>query len=223
MTVMPLNSKCDAELTEIRTRLLEMGGEVDLMINNSIKSLVKRDSPLAESVIAFDQEINTLGEEIDSHCLHLLGHSRPAEQDRHFVTQALKIVIDLERICNQCSSIARSVLELNREAQLKPCIDLTPMAEAANTSVREALSAFLGANCHLALKVFQGARIVDELNDQIQRVLLTVMMEDPGTIRRAMRINSISKYLETIADHASNIAETVILTASGRDIGHSIA
>ena len=223
MIALSLNSNCDAELTEIRTRLSEMGGEVDLMINNAIKSLVKRDSPLAESVIAFVREINTMGEEIDSHCLHLLGHFRPAAQDQHFVTQALKIVIDLERICSQCTSIAKSVLELNRETQLKPCIDLTPMAQAANASVKEALNAFLGANRSLAMKVFQAARSVDELNDQIQRVLLTVMMEDPATIRRAMRINSISKYLETIADHASNIAETVILMVGANDVGHSIA
>jgi len=210
------NSKYDAELTEIRTRLIEMGGEVDLMISNSVKSLLRRDSDLAESVIAFVREINTLGEEIDSHCMHLLGHCHLAEQDQHFVIQALKIVIDLERICDQCSSIAESVLELNREAQLKPCIDLAFMAETALTSVKEALIAFLGGNNALAAQVFQGALMVKELNDQIQRVLLTVMMEDPATIWRAMRLNSISKYLETIADHAANIAETVVFVVNGK-------
>jgi phosphate transport system protein len=213
------NSKYDAEVTEIRTRLLEMGGEVDLMISNSIKSLVQRDSALAESVIAFVGEINTLGDEIDSHCLHLLGHSHLAAKDQHFVIQSLKIVIDLERICDQCSSIAGSVLELNREAQLKSCIDLSFMAQTALTSVKEALSAFLGANNALAAQVFQGALMVKELNDQIQRVLLTVMMEDPATIWRAMRLNSISKYLETIADHAANIAETVTSMVNGQGHG----
>jgi len=211
------NRKYDAELLEIRTRLLEMGGEVDLMISNSVKSLVQRDSALAESVIAFVQEINTLGDEIDSHCMHLLGHSHLAEQDQHFVIHALKIVIDLERICDQCSSIAGSMMELNREAQLKFCIDLSFMAETVLTSVKEALIAFLGSNNALAAKVFQGALMVKELNDQIQRVLLTVMMEDPATIWRAMRLNSISKYLETIADHAANIAETVVFIGKGKE------
>jgi phosphate transport system protein len=214
--VVAMNRKYDAELREIRTRLMELGGEVDLMINNSVKSLVQRDSDLAESVIAFVREINILGEEIDSHCMHLLGHSRLAAQDQHFVIQALKIVIDLERICEQCSSIAGSVLELNREVQLKSCIDIPFMAETALTSVKEALSAFLGGNNALAAKVFHGALMVKELNDQIQRVLLTVMMEDPATIWRAMRLNSISKYLETIADHAANIAETVVFMVNGK-------
>jgi phosphate transport system protein len=222
MVAVPGNSKLDAELVEINTRLLEMGDEVELMIGNSIKSLIERDSPLAESTVAFEQEINILGQEIDSHCLRLLAYPAPAAQDPRFLTQALKIVIDLERIGNQCAGIARNVLELNLEARLKPCIDLTLMADMAKTSVREALKAFVGANGALAVKVFQGAGSVDGLNDQIQRALLTVMMEDPATIRRAMKINSISKYLETIADHARNIAETVILMA-GRDIGPSIA
>jgi len=211
----------DTELGEIRARLLEFGGAVEVMIADSIKSLVHRDSPLAESIIVSLPQISTLGREIDSRCLQLLAHPIPA-QNRQFVTQALKIVIDLERICDQCASIARSVLELNREARLKPYIDLTHMADAAKTSVREALNAFVGGNNALAAKVYLGARMVDELNDQIQRVLLTVMMEDPATIWRAMRINTISKYLETIADHAANIAETVILMV-GKGAGHSVA
>jgi phosphate transport system protein len=210
-----MNGTYEAEVVEIRTRLLEMGNEVDLMIRNSVKSLVRRDSGLAESVIAFVREIHIMGQEIDSHCLHLLGHFQRAGQDQFFVIQALKVVIDLERICDQCSSIAASVLELNRVAQLRPCIDLCFMAETALTSVKEALGAFLGANNALASNVFQGTLMVKELNDQIQRVLLTVMMEDPATIWRAMEFNSISKYLETIADHAANIAETVVVMVSG--------
>jgi len=206
----------DEELGEIRTRLSEMGDEVELLFSNAIKSLVQRDSLLAGSVIAFEGEIKILGEEIDSHCLHLLGRAAATAPVPQFVTQTLKIVIDLERICNQCSCIARSVLELNREAQLKPRIDLTLMAETALTSVKEALRAFLGGNNALAVQVVHGARMVDDLNDQMQRVLLTVMMEDPSTIWRAMRLNSISKYLETIADHAANIAETVIFMVNGR-------
>lgn len=207
----------DEELGEIRTRLAEMGDEVELMISNAIKSLVQRDSLLAESVIAFEGEVKILGEEIDRHCLHLLGQAAPESLDPQFVTRALKIVIDLERICDRCSCIARSVLELNREAQLKPRIDLSLMAQTVLTSVREALTAFLGGNNALAVRVVHGARLADDFNDQIQRVLLTVMMEDPATIRRAMRFHCISKHLETIADHAANIAETVIFVVNGKE------
>ena len=225
MIAVTLNSTYDAAMMEIRTRLLEMGSEVELMISNSIRSLVQRDALLSESVIAFESEINILGQEIDSHCLHLLGHYGSAVQHPHFVTQALKIVMDLERICSQCAGIARNVLELIREAQCMSSIDLTPMAEAVNTSVREALGSFLGANNALARKVFQGARMVDELNDQLQRVLLFEMMQDPATSWRALRIKSISKCLETITDHASNIAETVLFmdSAKTKTTGNSIA
>ena len=218
----PMSCAFDAELDAIRASLLSMGEKVELMIAESIRALAQRDSLLGQSIIDRDLELNSMGREIDTTCLRLLGGLQATAQDPNFVTQALKIVIDLERISSQCASIAVSVLELNREAQLKPRIDLTLMAEAAHTSVREALGAFLAGNNVLAVKVCQGARVVDEFNDQIQRVLLTVMMEDPATIWRAMRINTISKYLETIADHAANIAETVILMV-GKGAGHSVA
>ena len=223
MVALPGTKKLEAELVEINTRLLEMGEQVEQMIGNAITSLAQRDSLLAESTIACEKAINSLGQEIESHCLRLLAHPAPAAPDPYFLTLALKIVIDLERIGKQCAGIARSVLELNREARLKPCIDLTHMADLSRTSIREALNAFIGGNRALAVQVLQGAGVVDGLNDQIQRVLLTVMMEDPATIWRAMKINSIAKYLETIADHARNIAETVILMVNGKDIGPSVA
>jgi len=213
----------DAELERIRARLLGMGEKVELMIAESVRALSQRDSLLGESIINCDLEVNLLGQQIDGTCLQLLGGLPAEERDCYFITQALKIVIDLERISSQCASIARSVLELNGEARLKPCIDLTLMAEAAHISVKDALDAFLAGNNALAIKVFQGARVVDEFNDQIQRVLLTVMMEDPTTICRALKINSISGYLETIADHAGNIAETVILMVNGKGARHSVA
>ena len=219
----PVSSMMEPELSGIRASLLEMGDKVELMISESIRAMAQRDSQLAQSIIDSDEVIYRLGQAIDTACLQLLGEPRAMGQDNHFVTQALKIVIDLERISGQCAGIARSVLELNREAHLKPYIDLTLMANAAKASVREALNAFLSGNNALTVKVFQGVLLVDEWNDRIQRILLTVMMEDPATILRAMKINAISKYLETIADHAGDIAETVSLIGRGKDAGHSIA
>jgi phosphate transport system protein len=217
------SSQFEAELSEVRARLLEMGGKVELMIANSMKSLVERDSELAEQTIAFDHEINAMEMEIDEKCLHILARRQPAARDLRFVTLALKIVTDLERIGDQCASIAKHAVELNREAQLKPYIDLPRMADAANNAVREALDAFVRGDAPKAARVCQDDGIVDELNEQLQRELLTFMMEDPATIGRAMRINSISKYLERIADHATNIAEMVVFMVEGKDIRHSIA
>ena len=216
-------STMESELNRIRTSLLVMGNKVELMISESIRAMAQRDSLLARSIIDSDREMRSLGGSLDAACLQVAGEPRATAQDSHFVTQALKIVIDLERISGQCAGIAQSVLELNREAHLKPYIDLTLMANAAKSSVREAINAFVSGNKALTVKVFQGVRLVDEWNDRIQRILLTVMMEDPATILRAMKINTISKYLETIADHAGDIAETVSLIGKGKDAGHSIA
>ena len=217
-----MSSLFDAELNEIRAKLLEMGGKVELMIDNSMKSLVERDCALARLTIDFDHEVNAMEMDIDEKCLQILALRQPAARDLRFVTLALKIVTDLERIGDQCASIARHALELNREAQLKPYIDLPRMAETANHALKEALDAFVRGDVPTALKVCRDDRIVDELNEQLQRELLTFMMEDPDTIGRAIRITSISKYLERIADHATNIAEMVIFMVEGKDIRHSV-
>ena len=216
-----IRSQFDAELNEVRVRLLEMGGKVELMISNSMRSLVERDSTLAEQTVAFDARVNAMEIEIDQKCLHILARRQPAARDLRFVTLALKIVTDLERIGDQCASIAKHALELNREAQLKPYIDLPRMAEAVNNAVRSALDAFVRGDAPTAVKVCRDDRLIDELNEQLQRELLTFMMESPATVGRAMRINSISRCLERIADHATNIAEMVIFMVEGKDIRHT--
>ena len=220
MEEMPVSAKVDAELGEIRASLLEMGGKVELMIAESVRALAQRDSLLGQSIIDRDLEVLSLGREIDSACLQLLGGLQGEEQDPYFVIQALKIVIDLERISDQCASIARHALELNREAQLKPYIDLPRMAEAANNALRDALDAFVRGDVPAAVRVCQEDHLVDQLNEQLQRELLTFMMENPATVGRAMRINSVSKYLERIGDHATNIAEMVVFMIEGKDVRH---
>jgi phosphate transport system protein len=211
----------DAELTHIREKLLEMGGKVELMINDSLKSLVERDSALADRVIAFDHEINRLEMEIDERCLQVLALRQPAARDLRFITLALKIVTDLERIGDQCRNIGKRVKDLNEEPPLKPYIDLPRMAHWAGVMVKEALDAFVRGDAELALKVCRDDDFVDRLNEQIQRELLTFMIEDATTITRALKITHVSKCLERIADHATNVAEMVIFMVKGKDIRHT--
>ena len=212
----------DEELKEIREKLLVMGGKVELMISNAMKALVERDSDLAERTIAFDHEINHLEVEIDEKCLQVLATRQPTARDLRFITLALKIVTDLERIGDQCAAIAKRALELNREPPLKPYIDLPRMAHWASVMVKESLDAFVRGDDELALKVCNDDQFVDDLNEQIQRELLTFMMEEPETISRAIKINYISKCIERIADHATNIAEMVIFMVKGKDIRHTM-
>jgi len=213
----------DTELNDIREKLLEMGGKVEVMLANAMQSLVERDTELAESTIAFDHEINRLEMVIDEKCLEVLARRQPAARDLRFITLALKIVTDLERIGDQCANIAKRAKELNLEPSLKPYIDMPRMAQAASDMVKEALDAFVRGDEALAIKVCEDDQFVDDLNEQIQRELLTFMMGDPSTISRAIKINHVSKCLERIADHATNVAEMVIFMVKGKDIRHTIA
>lgn len=212
----------DEELNQIREEILEMGGKVELMIANAMKSLQERDSALADQTIAFDHEINRLEMDIDEKCLVVLARRQPAGIDLRFITLALKIVTDLERIGDQCAGLAKRVKELNEEAPLKPYIDLPRMAEAASRMVKEALDAFVRGDDKLAIKVCADDQFVDDLNEQIQRELLTYMISDPASVTRAIRLNYISKCLERIADHATNVAEMVIFMVKGKDVRHTV-
>jgi phosphate transport system protein len=218
-----ISASFDLELDKLRTMILAMGGKVEQMIAGSVKSLSERDSDLASRIIAMDHEVNGLEVAIDEKCLELLALRQPAARDLRFITLALKIVTDLERIGDQCANLAKRVREINEEPPIKPYIDIPRMAAWTEIMLKEALDAFVRGDVDLAVKVCKDDNFVDELNVQIQRELLTFMIEDPATITRAIKLNYISKYLERIADHATNIAEMVIFMVKGKDIRHTIA
>lgn len=218
-----ISASFDLELNKLRAMILAMGGKVENMIAGSVKSLSERDSGLASRVIAMDHEVNGFEVAIDEKCLELLALRQPAARDLRFITLALKIVTDLERIGDQCTNLAKRVLEINEEPPIKPYIDIPRMAQWSEIMLKESLDAFVRGDVDLAVKVCKDDQYVDELNVQIQRELLSFMIEDPATITRAIKLNYISKYLERIADHATNIAEMVIFMVKGKDIRHTIA
>jgi phosphate transport system protein len=210
----------DMELRELKERLLYEGALVERAIRDAIKALLERDSQLARKVIEDDETINAKEVEIDEFCLKLLALRQPAARDLRFITTAIKINYDLERIGDMAVNICERVLELNQEPQLKPYIDLPTMASTAQLMVKESLDAFVKEDVELALKVTRDDEKVDQLQDQIFRELLTYMMQDLRTISRATRLLFISKNLERLADHAVNIAELVIFMVEGKIIRH---
>ena len=210
----------DLELKELKEKLRFQGTLVENAIKNAIKALTERRSELAEKVIEDDDIVNSKEVEIDEFCLKLLALRQPAARDLRFITTAIKINYDLERIGDMAVNICERVLELNQEPQLKPYIDLPMMSDVAQNMVKEALEAFLKEDVELALKVTRDDEKVDQFLDQIFRELLTYMMQDPRTITRAARVLFISKYLERMADHAVNIAELVLFMVEGRIIRH---
>ena len=214
------DKRYEEELKKLREEILYMGGMVEDQIQKAIKSLVERDSGLAEVIIERDHEVNRLDVEIDELCIKLLALHQPAGRDLRFITTGLKITTDLERVGDMAVNVCERALELNQEAQLKPYIDIPRMARIAQRMIRESLDAFVREDTELALKVCKNDEEVDQLNSQIFREVVTFMIEDPHTINRAMKISSISKYLERIADHATNIAEMVIFMAKGKSIRH---
>lgn len=213
----------DAELKDLKQRILTMGGLVEKMITDAIKALVDRDTELAEKIIAMDHEVNGHEVAIDEKCLELLALRQPAGRDLRFITLALKIVTDLERIGDKCANMAKRARQLNQEPPLKPYVDIPRMAHWVEQMIKEALDAFVRGDAELAAKVCKDDQMVDDLNQQVQRELYTYMLEDPATISRAMRLTYISKSLERIADHATNIAEMVVFMVKGKDIRHTIA
>ncbi len=214
------DKKYEEELKRLRDELLYMGGLVEDQIQKAVKSLVERDSDLAQVIIERDHEVNRLDVEIDEICIRLLALHQPAGRDLRFITTGLKITTDLERVGDMAVNICERALELNQEPQLKPYIDIPRMAGIAQRMIRESLDAFVREDTELALKVCKDDAEVDQLNAQIFRETVSYMIENPQTISRATKISSVSKYLERIADHATNIAEIVIFMVRGKSIRH---
>lgn len=212
----------DDELKDLKAKLLHMGGMVEDQIRDAVRALVDRDSDLAREIIDNDRRVNTLDVEVDEDCLRLLALQQPAARDLRFITTAMKISTELERMSDLAENICERAIELNEEPQLKPYIDIPRMATWALQMVRESLDAFVAANSTLARKVCADDDFIDDLTQQLFRELLSFMIEDPQSITRAIRITFIAKYLERIADHATNVAELVVYMVEGKIIRHTL-
>lgn len=210
----------EAELKELHLKLLEMAGFVEKQIANAMVALIERDEQLARLTSERDHVVNRLDVEIDEQSTRLLALHQPAARDLRLITTALKITTDLERIGDLAVNMCERVRELNAEPQLKPYIDIPRMAEVAQKMLRESIDAFVREDVDLALQVCREDDEIDDLNSQLFRELLTYMAEEPQTVTRAIRLLFIAKYLERIADHATNIAEMVVYMVKGKSIRH---
>jgi len=212
----------DEELAELKTKLLRMAGLAEDQIDKALAALVTRDVTLAREVIERDHKVNAFDVEIDEDCIQLLALHQPAARDLRLVTTAMKIATELERISDLAENVCERAIELNEEPQLKPYIDIPRMGNQARIMVKESIDAFVKDDAALARKVLMNDDLVDELMEQLFRELLSFMIEDPRTISRAIRLSFIAKYLERMADHATNIAELVVYLVEGRIIRHTV-
>jgi phosphate transport system protein len=208
----------ETELHALRDRLLAMGSLAETMIHKGIKALVDRDQGLVQAVLAHEEEMDLLCIEIDDRCFTQLALRQPMASDLRFLVGGIKINSDLERIGDQAVSIALRVRSLINQPQVKPLIDIPRMTGVVQEMVRYSLDAFVQRDPELARAVIDRDDEVDNLRDQIFRELLTYMMGDATTIPRAIDLILISRNLERIADHATNIAEDVIYIVRGEDV-----
>src|SRR5689334_22942783 len=197
----------ERELEDLNKQLLLMGGRAETIVLKSVEALRRLDRELANEVFADDKIIDRMEIDIDERCLRLLALQQPMARDLRFITAALKICNDLERVGDHGVNIAGSVMRLADKPLLKPLIDIPRMAELASDMLHEALDAFVRRDAEKARRICIRDDAVDRLNDQIFRELLSYMTEDPKTITRGMELILVARNLERVADLATNIAE----------------
>ena len=211
----------DQELAELKNDILRMGVMVDAAIANSIYSLKQLSREAANKVISDDSNIDALEVKIDKRCVDLLALRQPMAHDLRFITMAMEITTDLERMADLAVDIAQRVLEISAEPMLKPLIDIPVLALIAQKMVKDVLESFVKDDADLAGRVIMADNEADALRNSIQKELVNdYMIKDPRTIKRAVAILLIARHLERICDHATNIAEDVIYMTKARFIKH---
>ena len=211
----------DDELQNLRERVLKLGSMVENAICDSVKALVERDTELAKEVIRKDHLINAIDVGIDEECVRLIALRQPMARDLRLITTAMKITTDLERMGDMAVNIAERAIELNEEPQLKPFVNIPKMAEITQSMVRDSLDAFVRGCSRLPYEVIKRDDEVDDLTVRNFEELLSYMIQDPKIIPLAIKRTYIAKYLERIADHATNIAEMIIYMCKGKMIRHT--
>ncbi len=208
------------ELAKLREKILLMGAKVETMVATSVRAFDTNDNELAHRTIEFDHDINRLEVDIDGFCLSILARRQPVASDLRFITTALKLVTDLERIGDLAVNISERVLDMSMDPPRRSWPDILKMADTVQSMVRDALDAFVAADSAKAQWVIERDRSVDANYAELFHQVLLVMMEDRTAIQRGMGVQAIAKYLERIGDHATNLAEMVVFLAKGTDIRH---
>ena len=208
------------ELQQLKTRLLEMGGLAEEEVRLAVQGLVERDDALVERVLKGDEPLNAMHIEIDSRAFTLLALHQPMAADLRAIVAAVKINTDLERVGDLAVNIAEAARRYTMLPPVKKLIDIPRMAAIAQLMLRDALDAFVRQDTALAQHVLNEDDKLDSLKTQIFRELLTYMLQDPATIEPSLDLILVSRHLERIGDHATNIAEDVIFMVSARDVRH---
>lgn len=217
-----ISRQYNAELEEIRSRVLQMGGLVEQQIDQALTALAKADVDLGEAVIMDDTKVNQLDVTIDEECQHIIARRQPAASDLRLVVAVIKTITDLERIGDEAEKIARMAVRLaNEERPKNNYAEIQALGSHVRTMVHDALDAFARMDVQGALQTAREDRQIDQKYESIMRQMITFMMEDPRTITRALDVIWAARALERIGDHARNICEYIIYLVKGKDVRHT--
>lgn len=205
----------EENLSKLQQDIIRMGSLVESMLATSVESLKRQDVKLAQEVFSLEKEIDTLEKEIEQKCLLMIATQQPLAKDLRKIAAGFKIITDLERMADYCEDIAKVTMRLSDEPLIKPLIDIPRMSQLAQKMVKDALDAYVREDVDLAYRMCQDDDEVDHLYAQVFRELLTYMMEDPRTISQATSLLFVGRYIERVADHATNIGERVIFLVTG--------
>ncbi len=206
----------DTELSDLKNNLVKMSNMVQNSLERAIQSLVKKDCDLAQQVIEDDEKVDRIELDIEEQCLQLIALKHPVSKKLRIITCAMKAIAELERVGDRATNIAAASSYLASKPLVKPLVDIPRMAEIAKNMLHNSLDAYLRGDVALAREVWEKDKLVDQINQQIFRELLTFMLEDPHTISRAIHLIFISDNLERIGDHAGNLAERVVYIVEGQ-------
>jgi phosphate transport system protein len=205
----------DKKMGELQKLLLQMGGLVEESIARAVQSLKEQDLELAEAVYRDDDTIDEMESKIEEGCLTFIATQQPMAKDLRKISTLLKMVTNLERMADNAVNISQVTCRIGREPLIKPLVDIPRMTQITQRMVKDALDSYIQEDVGLAVQTIDMDDEVDQLNAQVFRELLTIMMENPRTITQATHLILVSRYLERIADHATNIAEEVIFLVTG--------
>jgi len=214
------HSEYESELLRVRENLLRMAGLVEQMIGDSVKALLERDDALADATIEADHKVNRFEVETDELCLLILAKRQPMASDLRFITLAMKMVTDLERIGDLAVNICERAQALDEMAPARITSSIPRMTEVAMGMVRDAINAFIEADADKAQDVWERDRELDELYHVLIGKMQSRMHEQATSLERGMHVQAVGKFLERIGDHATNLAELVVFMVKGKDVRH---
>ncbi len=217
-----ISKRFDHELENIRNQVLTMGGLVETQVNNGLKGLLESDSEIASRVVKDDYKINRMEVDIDEQCVGILARRQPAASDLRLVVAIIKTITDLERIGDQAEKLGRNQLELIDEgASSSNFVNIEHLGELVSKMLNRALDAFARMSVEDAMKTIAMDEKINVEFEAMMRQLITHMMEDPRTIKNALRVSWCARALERIGDHSKNICEYIVFLVQGKDVRHT--